>query len=322
MVCAAKPTTFRVLLVVLAVITIGPILGPAQHVSAEATTPGLSNGITISPTLKELVLSSGLVEARNAITITNRSGRDLSAVVKVVDFSSLNQSGGVAFGQAGTAASKYPLANWMILPLGKNVSLPNGQATQIPVNVQNRSDLAPGGHYGAVVVTTSTAGTATNNLVGFKQELVSLLFVKKLGGEQYGLNLDNLQADETRHIPSSVSLKFASTGNVHVVPRGYVTVSDGRGKVVAKGIINPESSLVLPGSSRQFVTLMQPVAESNIPGRYAVTAYYRYDGLDQFLSKSIYISSWPAAIVLASVAGLLLAAAAVFLLVRTRRNRH
>jgi hypothetical protein len=281
-------------ILVLTPIALTILLVGARPVAAVSQPPSLppatSGGITISPTLKELVLSSGLIEARTTIVLTNRTGRDLTAGIRVVDFSALNEYGGVSFGQAGLAVSKYALANWMALPGGNQVALPNGQSTLVALRVENRSDLAPGGHYGAVVVTAGTS--ATSNNVNFKQELVSLVFVKKLGGEQYGLQLQSLTADENSKIPNAATLRFSSTGNVHVVPRGYVTVTDLTGKIVAKGLINPESTLILPGTTRQFVTLLQPIANSKLPGRYTVTAYYRYEGQNQFSSKAIYIYAW------------------------------
>lgn len=280
-------------LLVLVPLIVTLLLAGTPPVSAanQPVKPPSTGGITISPTLKELVISSGLVEARTTIVLTNHTGRDLSAIIRVVDFSALNESGGVSFGEVGRPVGKYALANWMVLPAGSQVALPNDQSTAVPLNVENRSDLAPGGHYGAVVVTASTSAGATAN-VNFKQELVSLVFVKKLGGEQYGLQLQSLTADERNAMPNAVTIRFASTGNVHVVPRGYVTVADLQGKVVAKGLINPESTLVLPGTARQFVTLLQPIASSKIAGRYTVTAYYRYEGQNQFSSKSIYIYAW------------------------------
>ena len=283
--------------------------------------PPPTGGITISPTLKELVLSSGLVEARTTIVLTNSTGRDLTANIRTVDFDTLSQSGGVSFGQAGLPLTKYALANWMVLPGGNQVALPNGQSVQVPLKVENRSDLAPGGHYGAVVVTASTSAGASSNNVNFKQELVSLLFVKKLGGEQYGLQLQSLSADERGARPNTATLRFRSTGNVHVVPRGYVTVADLRGKIVAKGVINPESTLILPGTARQFVTQLQPIANSKIPGRFAVTAYYRLEGQNQFSSKSIYIYAWRWPLTLLIIVGIV-GLASGLLLRRIHWNRR
>lgn len=275
--------------VALAVVCTAALATPISALAAPAATTQRSGGITISPPLKELSISSGLITANTSVTLTNKTGKDLSASIRVVDFQSQNEFGGVALGQVGAPTSTYGLANWMTLPSGKNVALPNNVPTTIPVLIDNRADLAPGGHYGAVVVTASAADTAAGNKVNFKQELVSLLFVKKLGGEKYGLDLQSFTAGKGTGVPDNVSLKFRSTGNVHVVPRGYVEARDPSGKLVAKGIIDPESTLVLPGTSRQFITLLQPVAPSTMSGRYKITAYYRHDGEAEFTTKIIYV---------------------------------
>lgn len=263
------------------------LLTPLGVQAAPGAPKTSSDGITISPPLKEVVIGPGLVQTTPVITVKNQSGKDFTASVRAVDFEAAGESGGITLKETG--GSSYGLAKWMTLPKGNDLVLENGQSADIPVQIDNRGNLAPGGHYGAVVL-SATNSSGGSNTVNLKQELVSLLFVKKLGGEKYGLDLLSLTADKGR-IPQSATLRFKSTGNVHVVPRGYIEVTDPKGIVVAKGIINPESTLVLPGTSRQFITLLQPVNPGG-GGRYKLTAYYRYDGKEQFASQSIYLSPW------------------------------
>ena len=249
-------------------------------------------GITITPSQKELVVSSGLINARTEVVLTNNSGKDLDATVRLVDFKSLNDTGGLAFTQAGLASNKYGLANWMELPNGNKLTLLEGQSTTVPVIVVNRFDLTPGAHYGAIVVTIGATGNSVTNRASFKQELASLLFVKKLGGEDYSLQLQSLVAIRGRTaVPNAATLRFKSAGNVYVVPRGYVTVTDEKSVVFAKGTINAQSSLVLPGDSRQFITPLQTISTSTKhTGRLKLTAYYRYDGQTNYSQISTYIS--------------------------------
>ena len=260
----------------------------AVHFAAADT----GHGITISPVQKEIIISSGLVEATTNVELTNHTGKNLVGTIRLVDFKTLDETSGLLFSQAGVPSDKYGLANWMTLPNGEVVNVLNGQTTTIPVAISNRADLAPGGHYGAVIVTLGTAQQPGSAQASFKQELVSLLLVKKRGGEDYGLLLQSFSANTKNNIPSTVNLGFRAGGNVHVVPRGYVTVTDPKGKMVAKGIINTQSTVLLPGTSRQLVTILDPVANSGVSGKYKVTAYYRYDDQDQFSSKSIYIYAW------------------------------
>lgn len=263
-------------------------------VAASIGTPATkaSNGVTFSPTQKEVVVSSGLLQATTNVTVTNNTGKSLVGTVRLVDFKTLKETGGLTFSQAGVPIEKYGLANWMTLANGDVINVPDGQTRDIPVHIMNRPDLAPGGHYGAIVITLNTVSPSPsgNQRAGFKQELISLLLVKKLGGEHYGLRLQSFSADSKRDIPKSASLDFKSTGNVHVVPRGFVRVTDPKGKLVAKGILNPESTIILPDTSRQLATPLKPVADSKLPGRYKLTAYYRYDGQEQFSTRTIYVN--------------------------------
>lgn len=254
--------------------------------SASTQTP--VKGLTISPPLQEITLGSGLIEAKAGVTITNTTGQDLSADIRVVDFDTDNQFGTLAFLEQGSAASKYGLANWTRLG-SQSVMLVNGQATEIPVTITNGTDLAPGGHYAAVVATVTTPVTKGVNTVSLKQELVSLIFAKKIGGETYGLQLDDLKLSNTSRLPEAVTATFKSTGNTHVIPRGYIEVRDGDNRLLMKGIINPESSAILPNKTRQVETVLQAVDPPGKSQNYTVTAFYRHDGQQKFSTQTLYI---------------------------------
>lgn len=246
-----------------------------------------AKGITVTPSFKELVIGPGLVEAQTTVSVHNNTDNDLTASLRLVDFDALEDFGGITFSEEGAPAAKYGLADWMNLPNGSSVELPKGEKVDIPVTIRNDDGLSPGGHYGAVLVTVKGGQNDSSDQVTFTQEIASLLFVKKTGGETYGLELDSFTADGLPGTTPTVTLNFRSTGNVHVVPRGYVEITDPKGRVVAKGIINPESTLALPGKSRQFKVDLQQVAEAKARGTYKLSVYYRHEGTDQFAVKTM-----------------------------------
>ena len=86
-------------------------------------------------------------------------------------------------------------------------------------------------------------------------------------------------------LPSSLSLSFSNEGNVHVVPRGAVLIKNSAHKTVAKGIINPESSLILPGHKRTYKVSLASQKQFLWPGRYSVEYTYRFDGIDKFTTS-------------------------------------
>lgn len=245
-------------------------------------------GITVSPSFRELIIGPGLLEAKTTVTVTNNTNNDLNAQLKLVDFDALNEFGGVSFGESGKPLSQYSLLAWMRLPEGETVTLPAGKETTIPVAIKNDDRLSPGGHYGAVIVSVSGGQSAQDNAeVTFRQEVASLLFVKKTGGETYGIQLEEFRPNNLPNIPQTVTMKFKGTGNVHVAPRGYIEVKDPKDVLVAKGIINPESTLVLPNKSRFFTTAMQSVAEPKAKGIYTITAFYRHDDTQEFRTEVV-----------------------------------
>lgn len=298
------------------------IVSPGVFAQAPQSQPTNNvGGVSISPPLKEVILGSGLIEAKTSVTLTNNTDKTLNAKIRLVDFDALDEFGGVSIGELDSPVSEYSLAPWMELPGGEAVQLPAKKTVTVPIHIQNRSDLSPGGHYGAAIITVSEPGN-DKEVISLKQELASLIFVKKTGGESYGLDLETLTAKDLPDIPTEISLRFKSTGNVHVVPRGYIEVTDPSGGLVSKGIINPESTLVLPGKIRQFVTIMQPVANASSKGKYTVTAYYRFDGQEEFKTRSIEFTRGFSArdLIMFSAIGLLTVVAGFIIIRKLRRK--
>jgi hypothetical protein len=268
----------------IAVFVFATVVPVTVFAANDQTTP---RGITMSPPVAKLTLGSGLIEANQRVTLTNNTTQTYKAVLKLVDFKSLNENGGLTLGQVGVPLWQYGLANWMSLPGGNTLSLAPGQTQNVEVIIHNRADLTPGGHYGALVITGQSGAGQGSNSVSFSQNLVSLMFVKKLGGEHYGLMLESFSLEKGIDLPQSASLRFKSTGNVYVIPRGYIEVTDPKGKLVQKGIINQDSNLIMQGNTQKLISLLQTVGDSTETGRYKATAYYRYDGQDSYQTSSV-----------------------------------
>lgn len=255
-----------------------------------AASPSLDGLVSISPPVKQLTISSGLVQAESVVTLTNNTAYDFNVAITKADFTPLSD-GTIVLGKYGPSGSQSGLAAWMNLPDGPNLTIKSGKQATVRLLIDNRSDLAPGGHYGALVFSTQQIGATGSNKVAFNQQLTSLFFVKKLGGDIAGMALQSLETDTQTGLPTTVVASFKSTGNVYVVPRGYVEVKDARGKLVAKGQINPQSSLVPQGTTRTFDTILKPVENVQATGRLKLTAYYRFDGKNDFSTRSILLGS-------------------------------
>ena len=151
----AKPLTCLLILILLTV--------PVKRVNAQDVPASALNNkglISISPPVQQLSLNSGLITATTTVEVTNKTNHSFDAKIKLVDFKSLGQAGGLTLGQVGVPLWKYGLANWMTTTNGDTISLASGASTKLAINIDNRADLTPGGHYGAVVISAESPNKA------------------------------------------------------------------------------------------------------------------------------------------------------------------
>lgn len=244
------------------------------------------NGITVSPVFQEVLLGDEK-QSDFFVEVTNNTETLSTFHVSVLDFGSLDESGGVAFlGGTSQLEKKYALASWM-RPGSDTLTLPAGATEKVHVTIENRDDLSPGGHYAGLIFQHGETPVSLENGVPIDQIFSVLVFVKKKGGEIY--NLEYVGKEWARSLftlPEKIFLRFKNAGNVHVVPRGTVTLTDSLGRPVRQAILNEESGLILPETFRSFPTKFSSLKPFLFPGQYTLSLSYRYDGKDDFaLSK-------------------------------------
>lgn len=276
------------------------LLGLAAPVSAA---PAAQNppkrapgGVTVSPAFQQIVVSQVENEKTFEFAVKNNTSEPLEFALSAVDFGSLDESGGVLFmGQTSKDVDyKYGLAQYVTLQQDRVVVEPKATA-KVPVTITNKESLSPGGHYGAILVTpTQTEDRPTK--VAVNQIITSLLFVTKKGGERYDMALQSYQLKT--HLfspPTTVDMRFQNAGNVHVIPRGMITVTDPRGRVVQQGFINEGSAIVLPESFRKLSVSLKNLHTAWWPGIYHMKMSYHFDGEETDHVKSLaftYVNGW------------------------------
>ncbi len=295
----------------------GILIWPAASLAAS----GLQ-GISVSPAYQEIDLSQQQPQVQFELEISNDSTADRNFVLSTTDFGSLDEEGGVAFlGQSADTLSdgRYGLAKWMLLAQTQ-VEVPARQSAQVQVTVANEASLAPGGHYGAVLATAldNNGKPLNSGKVGVKQVLSSLILLTKAGGAAPSLKLiSQISNGRVWSLPSQINYRFQNSGNVHVVPRGIVTITDPAGRVVERGSLNAESGIILPESFRQYSMPLTSLATAWLPGQYAITTAYRYDGTE--VTKTLVTHSWYAGAVVVWLLGGLAATLLVIIVWRRRR---
>jgi hypothetical protein len=294
-----SPGRYLTVFIALLVLIAGSLSGRTAAAPAGPQSPTVRHplsGITISPSFQQVVVGQNDTEKPFTFSVTNNTGQQVEVALSTVDFGSLDESGGVLFmGQNNKSINyKYGLSQYVTLGQDRLVVDPKS-TTKIPVTITNKESLSPGGHYGAILVTPTKVGDNPSK-VEINQIISSLLFVTKQGGAIYQLNLQNYQLKT--HIfspPTSVDLRFQNAGNVHLIPRGMITITDPRGVIVRRGFINEGSAIVLPETFRKLSVPLRTVNRAWWPGIYHVTMSYRFDGQETNLTKQLsfyYINGW------------------------------
>lgn len=248
-----------------------------------------SNGsITISPFLKEIRFTANEPTKEFSVSLTNNTKITQEFSLNALDFGSLNETGGIVFAgsNSNSLINKYGLANWLTLGT-QSITIEPGKTATIPVAIINDVSMKPGGHYAAIVASVRTPETSSSNVIGVNQKLSSLIFATKMGGEKYDLTLKDIDVSGgIFKLPSQVKLRFYNPGNVHIVPRGIVKIISPNGTVVSQGVINEESSYVLPETTRQLTVEMNDIGSVGLwPALYRVQVDYRYEGFETFARK-------------------------------------
>lgn len=240
-------------------------------------------GFTITPMLQEVTLGDGQDTLVYETSVSNETDAIATLEVSVVDFGSLDESGGAAFiGATGELEQKYALASWM-QPEVSEITLASGETRSIRVRIENRENLSPGGHYGALIF--KNRGTTNSDVpsVAINQIFASLVLVKKTGGAVYGIELASVEhAENWFSFNPTVRLRFRNSGNVHIAPRGEIRVTDPLGRLVYRGIVNEGSAIALPETFREYPLKLFPVEKAFVPGYYSLDLSYRYDGREAF----------------------------------------
>ncbi len=228
----------------------------------------------VGPAKSELSLNPG--ETKNIeLRIQNRMGRTQSFEISFEDFVASQDLDQTVVLTGSEIRSQTSLAQYIRVEKN-NFTLEQGDELILPVSISIPEQVAPGGRFGAVVV--SAVSSKENN--GTKERvysgasvvsrIASLMFVKVNGevvtsGKLLDFSTKNNQiVFWSGEIP--VRVLFENTGTVHVNPYGIITVKDIFGGRVGEVQIDPW--FVLPGSSR---TRDVSLRKEGLLGRYTAT---------------------------------------------------
>jgi hypothetical protein len=312
-----KMTLVTVSLVALVV----PVITSAASALATSSSNLVTPGLTVSPAIEQLTLKPGQQTASFVSQLTNNTKTKLIVNLSVTDFTALNETGGIVF-LPNLTNRPHGLAQWL-KPAVNQVVLSAGASQSISISITSTPGLAPGGHYGAVVYRVISSGSITNgNQISNNEEISSLVFLTTGSGSIQSIKLGNVPFGHlVFKIPSSIDLVFTNSGNTQVAPHGLVTIMSADKREVARGIINQQSGLILPGTSRLYVVSLRPTGNIAKLGEYHLVIAYQASELGkiQHYQTGFYLVNEEFLVLVVGIG--LLALAAIILLNRKYRTR-
>lgn len=191
--------------------------------------------LSLSPAKLELTANPGVPTTR-LITVRNNGQEALTLKVGLEDIG-LSEAETEGAQLLGEKTGPYSLKNF-ITPASWELTLEPGEIRALPITIELPEGALPGGHYGAVVLSTAGDAGASTRVIS---QLASLIFVRVPGEVQEEGELINFEKKD-----GTFQLTFENTGNIYLNPYGVIDLN--HSGEVAK--INVEPWFVLPGATR------------------------------------------------------------------------
>lgn len=225
-------------------------IGLGLAVAMMAVVSRSANALTLVPPTLEFSAQPGQT-LKQDIKLYNEGNDPLILYASTANFSAKDELGepDFKFDQA-----PEDLASWIVVPKDPITLAPKAtEKVSITINVPNDAD--PGGHYSGVFFSTSPSGEAGGGQVKVLSKIGTLVILRVEGDVREAANVAAFSVEgnaSTSNLPVTFLLRVNNTGNVHVRPKGFVTVRNMFGGVTATLPINPKEGAVLPNSIRRY----------------------------------------------------------------------
>ncbi len=211
--------------------------------------------LTVTPPLIQITLEPGESWA-SGIEVVNSNAYALSVGAEVAPFAPTGEAGRVRFLPPETFGTSSAATSWITLPTEPRV-IPAGKTVTLPLSIAVPHDADPGGHYAAILIGNSAPRAAGGeSALSVTGSIASLIFLRVAGNVVEAGRIRDFVTEKSLYdtAEARLSLRFENQGNVHIQPRGDITIYNMFGKKRGYIPINQEGRYgnVLPGSIRMF----------------------------------------------------------------------
>lgn len=247
----------------------------AQVVVEQLPDNKVYNDFAVGPGKIEMELAPGQTGTFDLL-VSNRLGTS-----KVFQLASEDFTGSTDPSQTvillGSDRGPYSLQDFIKVGVS-TVTIEHGSRVRIPVSVSIPKNAEPGGLYGSVIVSTMSKSSETDNSGGVVStnpiftRIATLIFIRVKGEvKEIGMLSDFKLAQNKKVVsgtdPLIFNLFFKNDGNVHLNPRGTVTIQNMLGSTV--GSVEVEPWYAMPKSLRFREVSWTP---KFLFGKYTATA--------------------------------------------------
>lgn len=225
-------------------------------VLALALDPLVGQTASLSPSTIEII-SSGAEVAESSFTIFNTGVTEQTYFLDLLAFEPSGEDGSPLFTPEKTSQSEF--LSWIDFPT-REVLVPAISKVEVPFRVVIPDDIASGGYYGAITVSTAPTDVVVSNGATIEAKTAILVFLTIEGETVEKLELLDFAFEQTESaLPfGTFSYRVQNQGNVHLTPEGEVRLMGLFGQTIASVDANEAQGKVLPSSTRTYEVVLDP----------------------------------------------------------------
>lgn len=249
--------------------------------------------LSVTPTLFEMS-ANPLQVWESSVKVINSNSFDIEVYADVVNFAPEGEAGrGKLIPVFEDLTEGATLAEWIDIT-EEPITVPRESSVSVPFIVEVPEDASPGGHFAAILISTRPPQRQQGELFVSTTQIVTSLFFVRVAGDvtENGAIRSFTTADRFVETPGATfELRFENKGNVHLQPRGEITIFNMWGKERGTIPINHKTHFgnVLPESIRKFEFSWTGEPSFSDFGRYRAVASLGYGmGEKQFATSTTY----------------------------------
>lgn len=183
------------------------------------------------------------------VKLLNNENRTLVLTPSTANFGAKDETGEPDFKFDAPSAD---LSAWIQIDKAQ-LTLEPGETKEVPFTIAVPADAEPGGHYAGIFF--ASGGSASGGgQIGVQSKLGTLVILTVDGAIREQAAISSVKLDGSSNLsrpPVNLNVRIKNSGNVHVKPKGKVTILNMFGGEV-ETITLPQDKNVLPGQTRLF----------------------------------------------------------------------